>query len=123
MYRQINTKIWLNQEYKGFKDFLIPFKKELSNINITESLYKKRRQELELDNLNLLYVTLTRAKEHLYVVTDATKLTNKEVNYFSQYFKIEQIDSKRLIEEDINVHKDKVSYLENLVFYLQRRAI
>jgi thiopurine S-methyltransferase len=42
-------------------------------------------------------------------------------SYFQENFTIGQIDSKKLIGEDINVHKDKVSYLENLVFHLERR--
>lgn len=47
----------------------------------------------------------------------------EDVNsYFSQDFKIEQVDSKRLINDDINVHQDKVSYLESLVFHLQRKT-
>ena len=32
-----------------------------------------------LDSMNLLYVTLTRAKEHLYVVSDASTFKRKEI--------------------------------------------
>jgi ATP-dependent exoDNAse (exonuclease V) beta subunit len=53
-----------------------------------ERIYESRRNKLELDNLNLLYVTLTRAVEQLYVFTEKPKnsSSNKLMNY-SHYFR------------------------------------
>lgn len=81
--------LWLSKPYDNFDDFILPKNKELSTLNShTESLYHERQQQLELDAINLLYVTLTRAQEQLYVVTDDSKNSKKDnLKYFSQYFK------------------------------------
>lgn len=95
-YEQIHPKVWLNNKFEGFDDFLLPFNNELSELNeMTTRVYQQRREELELDSLNLLYVALTRAKEQLFIITDNSKSTNKEASYFSQYFK-EFLKSKDL---------------------------
>jgi len=38
-----------------------------------EEIYQKRRNTLKLDNVNLLYVTLTRAIEQLYIFAEKPK--------------------------------------------------
>src|SRR5690554_5458192 len=52
----------LDEEKFNFSEALINFKGEVENYGpIGEKLFRQHRSKLELDNLNLLYVTLTRA--------------------------------------------------------------
>ena len=87
IYRQINPKIWfddLPKEY-DFKELLIDYKKDLSLINARGlEIYNTRREALELDNFNLLYVALTRAAEQLHIVTEK-KISAKGVENKSYY--------------------------------------
>lgn len=91
IYRQINPKVWLNElpkNYDSFKELLVPFNKDLNYVNDKGSeIYQQQREELELDNFNLLYVALTRAVEQLYIITE--KRINKSgenTNYYSGIF-------------------------------------
>ena len=92
IYRQINPKVWLNElpeNYDNFEELLIPYNKELSYVNDTGlEIYNQQREELELDNFNLLYVSLTRAVEQLYVITEM-KISAKgeeNTNFYSGVF-------------------------------------
>jgi ATP-dependent exoDNAse (exonuclease V) beta subunit len=92
IYRQINPKVWLNElpeNYYNFEELLIPYNKELSYVNDTGlEIYNQQREELELDNFNLLYVSLTRAVEQLYVITEM-KISAKgeeNTNFYSGVF-------------------------------------
>ena len=84
IYRQINPKIWLNElpeNYDGFKELLVDYNKSLSYVNNTGlEIYNQQREELELDNFNLLYVALTRAVEQLHIITDKKISSKGEVN-------------------------------------------
>ena len=72
IYREKDTRNWLKldpENYHGFSEILINLNKDVEAYNKTGSdLYTNHQFELELDNINLLYVTLTRAIEQLYVV-------------------------------------------------------
>lgn len=93
IYQQINPRIWYPitnpDEYNNFEKLLIPFK---TDIQFTDSvgmeLYQNRRELLLLDNCNLLYVTLTRAIEQLYVITEykLTKKGEENTSYYSGLF-------------------------------------
>jgi ATP-dependent exoDNAse (exonuclease V) beta subunit len=92
IYKQINPKVWLNElpeNYDNFEELLIPYNKELSYVNDTGlEIYNQQREELELDNFNLLYVSLTRAVEQLYVITEM-KISAKgeeNTNFYSGVF-------------------------------------
>lgn len=92
VYRQINPKVWLNElpeNYDGFKELLVPFNKDLNYVNDRGSeIYQQQREELELDNFNLLYVALTRAVEQLFIVTEK-KISSKgeeNTNFYSGVF-------------------------------------
>ena len=71
---------------------------------IDSKIYQQHKDLVEIDNLNILYVTLTRAKEELYILADE-KLTNKgeeNLNYLSgqiiNYLKsIETISTKEFV--------------------------
>jgi ATP-dependent exoDNAse (exonuclease V) beta subunit len=74
IYRQINPKVWIDElpeNYDNFNSLLLPYNKELSHVNATGlKIFNQQREELELDNFNLLYVSLTRAVEQLHVITE-----------------------------------------------------
>ena len=92
IYHQINPKVWLDElpnDYNNFKELLIPFNKDLQYINEKSSaIYSHQREELELDNFNLLYVALTRAVEQLHIVAEyRIKSSGEEnTNYYSGIF-------------------------------------
>ncbi|PHS66873.1 MAG: hypothetical protein COB12_05430 [Flavobacterium sp.] len=69
-----------------------------------EELYQKQRETLELDNLNLLYVTLTRAEKQLYIFANRPTAIKKEVNTYNQFFG-EYLKSKGVWEEDKMVYE------------------
>jgi ATP-dependent exoDNAse (exonuclease V) beta subunit len=72
IYRQINPKVWYSDDQLGdIKQFFLNYGDKLNYIGKQgKQLFDQRREELELDNFNLLYVTLTRAVEQLYVITE-----------------------------------------------------
>jgi len=104
IYRQINPKIWfddLPKEYH-FKELLIDYKEDLSLISERGlEIYNQQREELELDNFNLLYVSLTRAVEQLHVITEK-KISAKGIvnlNHYSGVF-INYLKEQNLWQED-----------------------
>ena len=85
----MNPKTWIN--LKNTKD--ISLNKSLININkdlekIDNDLYSSYRWKLEIDNINLLYVALTRAKKELYIISEKNldSRGNEKTNYFSGIF-------------------------------------
>lgn len=105
IYQQINPKIWLDElpeeSFNGFNEILIPFNKELNFISKKgETMYQHQREELELDNLNLLYVALTRPIEQLHIITEKkiTK-TAENTSFYSGLF-INYLKNQNLWSED-----------------------
>ncbi|CAA0261542.1 Probable ATP-dependent DNA helicase, UvrD/REP family [Tenacibaculum maritimum] len=105
IYRQINPKVWLNElpdRFEGFEELLVSFSKDLQFINSRgNEMYQQQRQELELDNFNLLYVALTRAVEQLHIITEK-KLSKKGVentNFYSGVF-INYLKKKNLWNDE-----------------------
>ena len=92
IYRQIKPKSWLNElpeSYNGFNELLVDYSKNLSFVSERGlEIYKQQRAELELDNFNLLYVTLTRAIEQLHIITEKKISTKGEenTNFYSGIF-------------------------------------
>ncbi|MDO1502057.1 UvrD-helicase domain-containing protein [Winogradskyella maritima] len=72
IYEDIEAKAWhpLDAEtYCGFDEFLLNLNKDFESFgDIGKAIYDRRQAELRLDSINLLYVTLTRAVEQLYVL-------------------------------------------------------
>lgn len=128
IYRQINPKIWLNElpeNFNGFNELLVPFSKDLSYLNATGAeIYNNQREELELDNFNLLYVALTRPVEQLHIITEKRiSKTGENTNYYSGIFinylkKIEEWkedeleysfgDRERLMKKEKEVSSTKI---------------
>ena len=93
IYYNRNGKIWLDElpkeNFENFDEVLVPYANDLEVINSSsEEIYHQVREELELDNFNLLYVALTRAIEQLYVITAKNIKSNGEenVNFYSGIF-------------------------------------
>lgn len=69
----------LEKEAFHFSTALINFKSEIENYSATgEQLYREHKSQMELDNINLLYVTLTRAVDKLYVFSEMPSDPKKE---------------------------------------------
>ena len=107
IYRQIKPKSWLNklpESYDGFDELLVDYSKSLSIVSERGlDIYNKQREELELDNFNLLYVTLTRAVEQLHVITDK-KISSKgeeNTNFYSGVF-INYLKQQDLWNDDLS---------------------
>jgi len=93
MYQQINPTVWYPisepEQYGDFEKLLVPFKTDIQYTDaVGLDLYHERRELLLLDNYNLLYVTLTRAIEQLYIITEykISKKSGENTNYYSGLF-------------------------------------
>ena len=92
IYREKEPKIWFpleSEEFNGFSHALLNYNKNLGQLNeIGESLFNNHQSILELDNINLLYVTLTRAVEQLYIISkkDIDSKGNEKLNEYSGLF-------------------------------------
>lgn len=63
-------KVWFPYDDPNgtFDEVYINFNKDIENYGeIGSRIYQERKETVELDNINLLYVTLTRAVEQLYI--------------------------------------------------------
>lgn len=73
IYSERDPKEWfpLNSEaYHGFKHALINFNKDFEHYGDTgKAIFNNHKAAQELDNINLLYVALTRAAEQLYIIS------------------------------------------------------
>ena len=69
------------------------------------AIYQEQKETLELDNINLLYVTLTRAEVQLYVFANKPKeAKSQELSTYNQYFG-EFLKHKGLWEEEKLVYE------------------
>ena len=90
IYYQKDPKTWFDirdeETYNGFDSFLVSSSSAIENIGeIGEKIFKEQKSELELDNFNLLYVALTRAKEQLYILSENKKVT-EQLKWYSNFF-------------------------------------
>ena len=73
IYRELDPKTWFpveENDYHGYNTLLLNYNKDLEHFGeIGKHIYNEHQSQLELDNINLLYVTLTRAAEQLYVIS------------------------------------------------------
>ena len=84
IYKEIEPKEWfpLNEEsFHGFPYTLLNFNKDFESFGeIGEQIYTKHRAEQELDNINLIYVALTRAVEQLHIISKKDLNAKGEIN-------------------------------------------
>jgi ATP-dependent exoDNAse (exonuclease V) beta subunit len=75
---------------KELPPFLVPTTKNLSEADPQgEEIYNRNKSQNELDNINLLYVALTRSVEQLYVISGNNGMNSErelKTNYFSGMF-------------------------------------
>jgi len=90
IYRELEPKVWftLNEKvFNGFSQILLNYNKDIAEYDEQGlNIYNAHQAELELDNINLLYVALTRAVERLYVVSSISfnakgELSNHDNKY------------------------------------------
>ncbi len=89
IHKDLDPKAWINLNDDinlKIKNPLININKDLENID--KKLFDEYRKKLEIDNINLLYVVLTRAKNELYIISekDIDKNGIEKVNFFSGIF-------------------------------------
>ncbi|WP_457611600.1 UvrD-helicase domain-containing protein [Lutibacter sp.] len=82
IYRQINPKVWyLYNQTNSIKSVLVNYSNRLNYVSEQgKQLFLKQREQLELDNFNLLYVALTRPIEQLYIVSEKNISSKNEEN-------------------------------------------
>ncbi|HLF50673.1 UvrD-helicase domain-containing protein, partial [Flavobacterium sp.] len=102
--RKPKDKLWLNAEEQdfGLPKVLIDNSSAVEGFGDEASLvYNQKKQEELLDNINVLYVALTRAEEQLYVISNMNLTSKGEVksNNMSAFF-INYLMSKGVFEEN-----------------------
>src|SRR5690606_31397561 len=84
IYREKEPKEWFainKEQYQGFTHTLLNYNKDFEYFGDEgQQIYNKHKSELELDNINLLYVALTRAVEQLHIVSAKDISTKGEAN-------------------------------------------
>jgi len=90
LYKEQEPKTWISVPETWSQDFnqtLINYNKSIADYNPQgAAIHTKRIQTLALDNYNLLYVTLTRAVEQLYIITESPKPVKDNLQNFQQLF-------------------------------------
>lgn len=103
IYKEIEPKAWYPWRENGFDDLLINFNKEVENYSEVGSyITQLRRNTLELDNINLLYVAFTRAEKELYIFAkdESLKKTPKKYNQFLKLF----LENKSLWNDGLDTY-------------------
>jgi len=88
-------------DYAGFEALLISQKKGLLHLDETSAaLYHEKRQQQQLDSLNMLYVALTRPVEELHIISRITEKTkpNEDPSTFADLF-VNYLDSTQQWEQ------------------------
>ncbi len=119
IYKENKPKVWLpvnKVEFCGFDNLLINFNQDVEYFGENgANLYQTHTAELELDNINLLYVALTRAIEQLFIITrkKVDKNGNEKLSSFGGLFinylkNINEWDDQKLSYEFGNSHKSLI---------------
>lgn len=106
IYYEKMPKTWIHAEtiIDEASPFMINYNKDVLEYGEEGSaIYEERRATLQLDNLNLLYVTLTRAVEQLQIFSKRTKpAVEGDLKKYSHFF-ISYLQSKQLWNDDTDV--------------------
>ena len=132
IYKQMNPQAWYDKlekkEYNDFENILVS---SSAQIELTgdygKEIFKKQKEELELDNFNLLYVALTRAKEQLFIISELKKATDK-LKLYSHFFidflkKLDLWNTDKLIYEFGNKERLSVRDPEELNIEIQKEFV
>ncbi|TWO33812.1 AAA family ATPase [Seonamhaeicola sediminis] len=84
IYKEQDPRVWykLNEEqYHGFSHTLLNYNKDFEYFGeVGQYIFQEHQSELELDNINLLYVVLTRAIEQMFIISKIDISSKGEVN-------------------------------------------
>lgn len=118
-------KIWVDledQEQFTIPKALVDLKNDVKMYGETaQRLYNHKKQEELLDNLNVLYVALTRAEEQLYIISNFKRsktgaLPNTLASFFVKYLENERVFADDLFSYDfgkaIKVSEDNTKHLQ-----------
>ncbi|MBU2926653.1 UvrD-helicase domain-containing protein [Winogradskyella psychrotolerans] len=101
IYRELEPKVWFPVEaekHSTFNTLLLNYNKDVEHFGDTGTLiYNTHQSQLELDNINLLYVVLTRAVEQLYIISKkdvSSKGVVNENTYAGMFIKYLQHQNK-----------------------------
>jgi len=103
--RSPKNKLWINAEVDdfGLSKVLVDNSKAVEGFGETaKSIYTQKSQEELLDNVNVLYVALTRAEEQLHIITQSLKpnaKTGEYPNSMASFF-IKYLVSNHVFDED-----------------------
>lgn len=89
IYKDRGTKVWypLEEPIEKFDEAHISYNQSLADFGETGAMmHSEFRETLELDNINILYVTLTRAVDQLYVFSEMPKAPKDLPGNFNQLF-------------------------------------
>lgn len=107
IYKEIEARTWfpLDKSTFTFTEAYIHFNKEVAEYgDVGEAMYNSRQNTLELDAFNLLYVTLTRPIEQLYILTEKPeKVSTETPKNFSDLF-VSYLQSEGQYSEDSLVY-------------------
>lgn len=96
------NKLWVDfdeEEQIDFPKALVNIKKEVADYgNNAKKVYNTKSQEEVLDNINVLYVALTRAEEQLYIISNHLRNKDGLPDNLSSYF-IEFLQNNSLYNE------------------------
>lgn len=114
--RAPRSKMWLELDDTTFEfqKALVDSNKEVSQYGEKASeLYFIKSQEELLDNINILYVALTRAEEQLYIIsnrnfTSRGELTNNMSSYFIKYLQHKGVFDNRVAQYEFG-HPERIS--------------
>ena len=107
IYKTKNDKVWFPLNPDDFNDFnytLIGLNDNVEQMGEEGALiYNKNKAEKELDNINLLYVTLTRAEEQLHIISNKEfdSYGNEKLRCYSGLF-INYLKEKGLWKDSTN---------------------
>ena len=90
IYYQKDPRTWYyfedKEEYDHFDSFLVNSSSSIEETGtIGKTIFQEQQNEMELDNFNLLYVALTRAKEQLYILSENKKIP-EQLKWYSNFF-------------------------------------
>jgi ATP-dependent exoDNAse (exonuclease V) beta subunit len=84
IYKELEPKIWYpvnENDYSGFSNLLLNYNKDVEFFGDKgKQIFDQHQSQLELDNINLLYVVLTRAISQLHIISKKDMDAKGKVN-------------------------------------------
>ncbi|MBT0607046.1 UvrD-helicase domain-containing protein [Aequorivita echinoideorum] len=124
IYDARKDKVWypLGEDEYSFTEAQINYKTEISDYGtMGAQLYLEHRSKLELDNLNLLYVALTRAVEKLYIFSEKPSERKDAIPQNYNHFFLEFLKYRNLWNENSTTYSfgtdtEKISKKKEIAF-------